>query len=226
LSKNDDNSLASDIMTSLADIECIRVEDLKDVPAIPDIRQKMVRKRVEKIPILNHEDDILGIVTLKDMDRLNDRPMANLDPKGRLYVGAAVGANDLTRAKRLQEAGADVLVVDVANGHGKLCIETVKEYKRHLNIDIVAGSIATGDGARRLIEAGADGVRCGIGNGSICITRIVAGAGVPQLTALFDVSKVTKEHNVPLISDGGVLFLFRTVSVAICARLWPQAQTV
>lgn len=139
----------------------------------------MAQYRIEKIPIINKEDEILGLATLKDIDRLNERPLANLDPKGQLYVGAAVGASDLTRAQRLVEAGVDVLVVDVANGHNKLCLETVATLKKELKVDVVAGSIATGEGARRLIEAGADGVRCGIGNGSICITRIVAGAGVP-----------------------------------------------
>lgn len=139
----------------------------------------MVQFRVEKIPIINDHDEILGLATLKDIERMSSRPLANLDPKGQLYVGAAVGAKDLDRARALVAAGADVLVVDVANGHSKLCIDTVKEYKNELTVDIVAGSIATGDGAKRLIEAGADGLRCGIGNGSICITRVVAGAGVP-----------------------------------------------
>ncbi len=202
----DENQTAKDIMTPLSQIECIRVNDLQQMIPPSEIRDKMVRKRVEKLPILNPEDDILGLVTFKDLERVHERPSANLDSKGRLFVGAAVGANDLARAKRLEEAGADVLVVDVANGHSKLCLETVKALKQHVSIDVVAGSIATGDGARRLIEAGADGVRCGIGNGSICITRIVAGAGVPQLTALFDVAQICKQHNVPLISDGGNRF--------------------
>ena len=96
-----------------------------------------------------------------------------------MYVGAAVGANDIDRARALVNAGVDVLVVDIANGHSKLCLETVKTLKSMFTVDVVAGSIASGDGAKRLIEAGADGLRCGIGNGSICITRIVAGAGVP-----------------------------------------------
>lgn len=148
----------------------------------------MLKHKVEKIPIINKEQEILGLATLKDLERFTQRPVANLDPKGQLYVGAAVGAKDMARAKALVEAGCDVLVVDVANGHSKLCIDTVKELKKEFpNTDVVAGSIATGDGAKRLIEAGADGVRCGIGNGSICITRVIAGAGVPQLSALFDV---------------------------------------
>lgn len=193
-------------MTPLKEIECIRVQNIKEIMSPNEIREKMVKKRVEKIPIINNDDEILGLVTFKDLERINERPSANLDSKGRLYVGAAVGANDVVRARRLQEAGVDVLVVDVANGHGKLCLDTVRELKKHVTVDIVAGSIATGDGAKRLIEAGADGVRCGIGNGSICITRIVAGAGVPQLTAIFDVAKICKEFNVPLISDGGNRF--------------------
>lgn len=123
-------------------------------------------------------------------------------------MGAAVGANQLDRASALVQAGADVLVVDMANGHSILCTNTVKELKAKFpQVDIVAGSIATGEGAEKLIEAGADGLRCGIGNGSICITRIIAGAGVPQLSAIFSVAPVCKKYGIPLISDGGVNFI-------------------
>lgn len=124
----------------------------------------------------------MGIVTYRDLIRLNDRPLANLDSKGQLYVGAAVGAKDedLERSAKLIKAGCDVLVVDIANGHSEVCIKAVKKLKENFpQIDVVAGSIATGEGAEHLIKAGADGIRCGIGNGSICITRVVAGAGVP-----------------------------------------------
>jgi IMP dehydrogenase len=125
----DSTSCAKDIMTPLKDIESIRVQNIKDIMSPIEIREKMVKKRVEKLPILNDDDEILGLVTFKDIERVNERPSANLDSKGRLYVGAAVGANDIQRAKRLEEAGVDVLVVDVANGHGKLCLDTVRELK-------------------------------------------------------------------------------------------------
>lgn len=121
-------------------------------------------------------------------------------------VGAAVGVKeeDFTRARKLVEGGVDVLVIDVANGHSDICINAVKKLKEeHEGVDIVAGSVATGEGALQLIKAGADGIRCGIGNGSICITRLVAGCGVPQFTALLDTVPVCKEYNIPLISDGG-----------------------
>jgi IMP dehydrogenase len=167
-------------MVAVDKLHVITADDIHKIPTPFEIKKLMSEKRVEKVPIVNSDRCILGLATLKDIDRLTSRPMANLDKNGQLYVGAAVGANDLSRAKAMVAAGADVLVVDVANGHGKLCIDSVREYKQSFpKVDIVAGSIATGDGAKRLIEAGADGLRCGIGNGSICITRIVAGAGVP-----------------------------------------------
>lgn len=131
---------------------------------------------------------------------------ANKDANGRLYVGAAVGGNKdyIERTEALIKAGCDVLVVDVANGHNKLTMNAVEHLKdKFPTIDLVAGSVATGEGAEQLIRAGADGVRCGIGNGSICITRIVAGSGVPQLSALIDTVPICKEYEVPLISDGG-----------------------
>ena len=127
--------------------------------------------------------------------------------KGKLRCGAAIGVKDdsLERARRLIEVGVDVLVIDIAHGHSKLCIETLIKVKTQFpNIDIIAGNVATADGALALIKAGADGIKVGIGSGSICITRLVAGAGVPQLTAIMDVAKVCKEHNIPLISDGGL----------------------
>lgn len=141
----------------------------------------MLKNRIEKIPVV-YEDKIVALITLKDIKRLDTFPVANKDLEGKLYVGAAVGAKDdyMERAKSLIEAGVDVLVVDIANGHSKLCVDVVKELKENFeDIDIVAGSVATGRGAEDLIKAGADGIRCGIGNGSICITRVVSGCGVP-----------------------------------------------
>ena len=175
-------------------------------PPAQKLKELMIEKRIEKVPIVNDKNEIMGLVTLKDISRLEKDLVANLDHEGSLVVGAAIGAKDdyLDRAKALIDAGCDVLVIDIANGHSQLCIDTVKIVKEKFpTVDVVAGSIATGEGALNLIKAGADGIRCGIGNGSICITRIVAGSGVPQLSALIDVAPVCKEYGIPLISDGG-----------------------
>ena len=168
-------------------------------------KEVMIAKGVEKLPVVNEKNEILGLITLRDINRIEDCPQANVDSQGKLYVGAAIGANKdyLERSKKLIDAGCDVLVVDIANGHSQICIEAVERLKEQFTIDVVAGSIATGDGAERLIKVGADGIRCGIGSGSICTTRIVAGAGVPQLSALLDAAPICLKYDVPLISDGG-----------------------
>lgn len=170
-----------------------------------EAKKILIANKIEKLPIVDNEGCIAGLITLKDITDREKRPTANIDSHGKLLVGAAVGAKDdyLDRAKKLIDAGADVLVVDIANGHSKVCIDAVQMLKENFNIDVVAGSIATGDGAEALIKAGADGIRCGIGSGSICTTRLVAGAGVPQLSALFDTAPICKQYQVPLISDGG-----------------------
>ena len=165
-----------------------------------------LKNKVEKIPLVDDKFRLHGIISLKDIIKYESHERANKDVHGRLYVGGAVGANKdyVERADALIKAGCDVLVVDVANGHNKLTMKAIEELKEAYPFtDIVGGSIATGEGAEQLIRAGADGVRCGIGNGSICITRIVAGSGVPQLSALIDTTPICKEYEIPLISDGG-----------------------
>ena len=155
---------------------------------------------------MNAKKEIIGLVSLKDLQIFESMKIANKDQSGRLLVGAAVGANKdyIERAEQLKEAGCDVLVVDVANGHSKLALTATEELKEKFpTMDIVSGSIATGEGAENLIRHGADGIRCGIGNGSICITRIVAGSGVPQLSALMDTAPVCSYYDIPLCSDGG-----------------------
>lgn len=203
--KNDQDHV-KDFMTSINKM-VVYTTNNSAFPTPNVLKEIMIEKRVEKIPIVSDKNEILGLVTLKDILRLYETDyLANLDQEGRLIVGGAVGGKDdyIERSKALIEAGCDVLVVDVANGHSQVCIDTVKALKENFpNIDVVAGSIATAEGALNLIKAGADGIRCGIGNGSICITRIVAGSGVPQLSALLDVAPVCKQYNIPLISDGG-----------------------
>eukprot|EP00330_Aristerostoma_sp_ATCC50986_P010232 CAMPEP_0114593394 /NCGR_PEP_ID=MMETSP0125-20121206/14999_1 /TAXON_ID=485358 ORGANISM="Aristerostoma sp., Strain ATCC 50986" /NCGR_SAMPLE_ID=MMETSP0125 /ASSEMBLY_ACC=CAM_ASM_000245 /LENGTH=164 /DNA_ID=CAMNT_0001792551 /DNA_START=558 /DNA_END=1052 /DNA_ORIENTATION=- len=150
---------------------------------ISDLEAKklMINAQVEKLPLVSEKNEICGLITLKDIMVRERRPLANIDRNGKLYVGCAIGAKDdyLERAKKLIDFGTDVLVVDIANGHSTVCINAVERLKEQFEIDVVAGSIATGDGAEKLIKAGADGIRCGIGSGSICTTRLVAGSGVP-----------------------------------------------
>lgn len=198
------NQLVSEVMTPLEKLITFNAENKKPDPVF--LKDTMLKHRIEKIPLVGNEGEIVGLVTLKDILRLFNDTNANLDEDGSLIVGAAVGAKDdyIERARSLIEVGCNVLIVDVANGHSKLCIDAVKNLRSQFpDVDIVAGSVATGEGALKLIEAGADGIRCGIGNGSICITRIVSGAGVPQLSALLDCAPVCKKYGIPLISDGG-----------------------
>ena len=202
--RTSNDQLVSELMTPLEKLIIFNSETEK--PDALFLKNTMLKNRIEKIPLIGKDNEIVGLATLKDVVRLFNNNIANLDEDGSLIVGAAVGAKDdyIERSQSLIESGCNVLVVDVANGHSQLCIDAVKKLKELFpDIDVVAGSVATGEGALRLIEAGADGIRCGIGNGSICITRIVSGAGVPQLSALLDTAPVCKKYNIPLISDGG-----------------------
>lgn len=198
------DQLVEEVMTPLKKLVTFNTENQKPDPVF--LKDTMIKNRIEKIPLVGNEGEIQGLVTLKDISRLFNDTNANLDEDGSLIVGAAVGAKDdyIERARSLIDVGCNVLIVDVANGHSQLCIDAVRKLKSLFpDVDIVAGSVASGEGALKLIEAGADGIRCGIGNGSICITRIVSGAGVPQLSALLDCAPVCKKYGIPLISDGG-----------------------
>ncbi len=165
--------------------------------------------KIEKLPVVDADNHLVGLITYKDIMKVKERPNACKDERGRLRVAAAVGVtgNTIERAAALVEAGVDALVIDTAHGHSKGVIEMVTTVRKHFaNIDIVAGNIATGEAAIALVEAGADAVKVGIGPGSICTTRVVAGIGVPQLTAIFDVAKALKGRNVPIIADGGIRY--------------------
>lgn len=171
------------------------------------IYDEMVQNRLEKLPIVDDKNNIIGLACEKDIRRIKDGHKSNVNSHGKLYVAAAIGCRDdyLERAEELVKYECDCLVVDVANGHNQMTLDAIVELKELFGnkVDIVGGNVATGEGARKLIEAGADSIRCGIGNGSICITRIVSGSGVPQLTALLSVAPVCHEFGIPLISDGG-----------------------
>ena len=165
--------------------------------------------KIEKLPVVDKEGKLIGLVTYKDITKAKDKPMACKDSKGRLRVAAGVGvtADTFDRMQALVDAGADAIVIDTAHGHSKGVIDTLREAKkRYPDIDIVVGNIATGDAAKALVEAGADGVKVGIGPGSICTTRVIAGVGVPQLSAIYDVAKALEGTGVPLIADGGLRY--------------------
>ncbi|MCB2228489.1 MAG: IMP dehydrogenase [Desulfarculaceae bacterium] len=165
--------------------------------------------RIEKLLVTDEKGALKGLITIKDIEKVRKYPHAAKDSLGRLRVGAAVGAGDdgLLRAEALINAGVDVLVVDSAHGHAQGVIDTVAAIKKAFpDTQLAAGNIATADGAKALIEAGVDAVKVGVGPGSICTTRVVAGVGVPQMSAIFEVSEITKAAGVPLIADGGIKF--------------------
>lgn len=164
------------------------------------------RHKIEKLPIVNDEGVLKGLITIKDVKKRIEYPNANKDDFGRLRVGAAIGVGQFDRAEALVRAGVDVLVLDSAHGHSKGIIDTVKELKKTLVVDVIAGNIATADAVRALVEAGADAVKVGIGPGSICTTRIVAGVGVPQITAIMDAAEEAKKYGIPVIADGGIKY--------------------
>ncbi len=176
---------------------------------LEEAAQILQQHKIEKLPVVDHEGRLVGLVTYKDITKAKDKPFACKDKLGRLRVAAGVGvtADSMERVDALVEAGVDAIVIDTAHGHSKGVIgvlEAVK--KKYPNIDVVVGNIATGEAAKYLVEHGADGVKVGIGPGSICTTRIIAGVGVPQLSAVYDVAKALKGTDVPLIADGGIRY--------------------
>ena len=177
-----------------------------DLAAAAKILQE---NKIEKLPVVDANNRIVGLITYKDITKAKDKPMACKDEKGRLRVAAGVGvtADTLDRIKALVEAGADAIVIDTAHGHSKYVVEKLVEAKRAFpNVDIVVGNVATGEAAKLLVEHGADAVKVGIGPGSICTTRVVAGVGVPQLSAIYSVFDALKGTGVPLIADGGLRY--------------------
>lgn len=177
-----------------------------DLTAAAQILQE---NKIEKLPVVDANNRIVGLITYKDITKAKDKPMACKDEKGRLRVAAGVGvtSDTLDRMKALVEAGADAIVIDTAHGHSKYVVEKLVEAKRAFpNVDIVVGNVATGEAAKLLVEHGADAIKVGIGPGSICTTRVVAGVGVPQLSAIYSVFDALKGTGVPLIADGGLRY--------------------
>jgi len=164
------------------------------------------RNKIEKLPVVDADGRLCGLITVKDIQKRIEYPQATKDERGRLRAGAAVGVGSeaVERAQALVAAGVDLLVVDTAHGHSAGVLEMVRKIKSSVGVDVIAGNVATGDAARALIDAGADAVKVGIGPGSICTTRVVAGVGVPQVTAIYDCAEVAAAEGVPLIGDGGM----------------------
>lgn len=175
---------------------------------LEDAAKILQEHKIEKLPVVDEEGKLVGLITYKDITKAKDKPMACKDSKGRLRVAAGVGLTPDTfvRMQALVNAGVDALVVDTAHGHSKGVIDLLKEAKKKFNVDIVVGNVATGQAAKDLAEAGADAVKVGIGPGSICTTRVVAGVGVPQLTAIYETAEALKGTGVPLIADGGLRY--------------------
>lgn len=197
------DKLIDDVMTK----ENLVTTHIKtDLSAAADILQS---SKIEKLPVVDSENHLVGLITYKDITKAKDKPMACKDEKGRLRVAAGVGVtmDTLDRMSALVEAGADAIVIDTAHGHSKYVIEKLREAKASFpNVDIVVGNVATGEAARMLVDNGADAVKVGIGPGSICTTRVVAGVGVPQLSAVYDVYSALQGTGVPLIADGGLRY--------------------
>lgn len=199
LFETDTTNLIKDVMTK-------DVVTAKLGVSLDEAKKILHKHRIEKLPIVDESGFIKGLITSKDITNIEDYPSASKDKKGRPLVGAAVGVKGdfMERSESLLEAGADVLVVDIAHGHSENAINTIRNIKKAFpKCELIAGNVATAQGAEDLIKAGVDAVKVGVGSGSICITRVITGSGVPQLTAVMDCAKIGKDHGVPIISDGG-----------------------
>lgn len=186
-------------------------DNLVTVPVgttLDQAKEILHRHKVEKLPVVDDNFRLKGLITVKDIQKKIRFPLATKDERGRLRVGAAVGVgrDGLDRARALVEAGVDVLVVDTAHGHSAAVIEMIRSVKELMSIDVIAGNVATPQGVRDLIEAGADAIKVGIGPSAICTTRVVAGAGVPQLTAIYQSAQTAREYGIPIIGDGGIQY--------------------
>ncbi|MBN8579466.1 MAG: IMP dehydrogenase [Anaerolineae bacterium] len=202
LFEEDDNKLVTAIMT----------RDVRSAPTnttLKDAERLLHEHRVEKLPLVDANGKVTGLVTLKDIMKITKFPKATKDSKGRLAVGAAVGVRDMEmrRVEALLQAGADCIVVDIAHGDSQLELDMLKNIRKHFpEAQIIGGNVATADGTKRLIDAGVDAVKVGVGPGSICITRQVAGSGVPQVTAIIECAKAAADSKTPIIADGGIRF--------------------
>ena len=206
---NRDVRFATDPNQRVADLMTRAVVTVKDGTTTDEARRLLHEHRIEKLVVVDADDNCIGLITVKDMEKAQNHPLASKDDRGRLLVAAATGAgpDGLKRAEALVDAGADVIVVDTAHGHSEGVLQAVSAVRKIANkVQIIGGNVATADGAKALIDAGADAVKVGIGPGSICTTRMVAGVGVPQLTAIMDAAEACRAQNIPVIADGGIKY--------------------
>ena len=198
--ESESTKLVKDVMTS-------DVVTAKPGIGVSEAKKILQENRIEKLPLVDEKGIVKGLITSKDIMNTDNYPAASKDKKGRPLVGSAVGVRGdfMERTEALLEAGADVIVVDIAHGHSDNAINTVRLIKKAFpTSELIAGNVATAQGAEDLIKAGVDAVKVGVGSGSICITRVITGSGVPQLTAVLDCAKIGKKYDIPIVSDGGV----------------------
>ena len=206
---NRDVRFANDYNQSVSALMTRKVITVKENVSAEDARKLLHTNRIEKLVVVDEDNFCVGLITVKDMEKAQNHPDACKDNQGRLRVAAAtgVGKDGMARAEQLIDAGVDVLIVDTAHGHSEMVLDTVRQIAKLSNtVALIGGNVATGDATQALIDAGANGVKVGIGPGSICTTRMIAGVGVPQLTAITDCSKVGNKASVPIIADGGIKY--------------------
>jgi IMP dehydrogenase len=206
---NRDVRFASDMEQKVGDLMTREVVTVRDGATQDDAKRLLHENRIEKLVVVDAKGRCTGLITVKDMEKAKNHPMASKDGAGRLLVAAATGAGSdgLARAEALIDAGVDVIIVDTAHGHSEGVLNAVAAVRKMANaVQVIGGNVATADGAKALIDAGADAVKVGIGPGSICTTRMVAGVGVPQLTAIMDAAEICHAENVPVIADGGIKY--------------------
>ena len=194
-------------VTKVKDLMTSDLVTAKQGISIDEAKEILHKNRIEKLPVVDKSNNVVGLITSKDIMKMERYPLASKDKKGRLLVGGAVGVKGdyLDRTEELLNAGTDIIVVDIAHGHSDNAINAIQMIKKAFpNCELIAGNVATGEGVKDLIKAGVDAVKIGVGSGSICITRVITGSGVPQLTAVVDGVNVAKDYDVPLISDGGI----------------------
>mgnify|MGYP001363955301 FL=1 len=206
---NRDVRFANDLNQSVSALMTQKVITVKETVSTEEARKLLHKHRIEKLVVVDKDDFCVGLITVKDMEKAQNHPDSCKDEHGRLRVAAAtgVGNDGIARAEELINAGVDVLIVDTAHGHSEMVLETVRAIsKLSGQVALIGGNVATGDATSALIDAGANGVKVGIGPGSICTTRMVAGVGVPQLTAITDCSNIAKKNSIPIIADGGIKY--------------------
>ncbi len=201
-----DLEFATKAMITVSDVMVKDVIYASDNITLEEAREILYRNRIEKLPLVDEKKKVVGLITSKDITTRHKFPEATRDEEGQLMVGASVGPFDIDRAMMLEKEGVDVIVIDTAHAHNSNVLESIKKMRKVISADIVAGNIATGDAAEDLISLEIDALRVGIGPGSICTTRVVAGIGVPQITAISSVASVAHKSNIPVIADGGIRF--------------------